>query len=139
MRPRCESGRRSWSRSASRPSASATIDVSDFSSAGLERQVERLRELAGARFASLELHALVQWHDVTADRRSAAERAASAVELQLEAVLDSPYFLLGTADEIAARLRDHHERFGISRWTVFADRPDLARAEALVPVLERLA
>jgi probable F420-dependent oxidoreductase len=110
----------------------------DFTLAGLERQVERLRDLAGGRFGQLELHTLVQWHDVTDDRRAAAERAAAALELPLESVLDSPYVLLGTADEIADRLREHHERFGIARWVIFSDRPDLAPAESLVPVLERL-
>jgi probable F420-dependent oxidoreductase len=111
----------------------------DFSTAGLERQVARLRELAGTRFAEIELHTLVQWHDVTGDREAAAERAAAALELPLEIVLDSPYVLLGTADEIAARLHDHSERFGVTRSVIFADRPDLAPAESLEPVLERLA
>ena len=48
------------------------------------------------------------------------------------------YVLLGTAAEIAAQLREHHERFGITRWVVFGDRPGLAPAEELVPVLELL-
>lgn len=116
----------------------ANHDHSEFTTAGLERQLERLRELAGDRFAEIELHTLVQWHELTHDRRSAAERAAAGLDLPVEAVLDSPYALLGTADEIAATLREHHERLGITRWVVFADRPDLAPAEALVPVLERL-
>jgi probable F420-dependent oxidoreductase len=114
-------------------------DMSDFSTAGLERQVDRLRELAGPRFSQLELHALVQWHEVTGDRRAAAERAAPQLEVSPEVALDSPYVLLGTPEEIAAQLREHHDRFGITRWTVFGDRPDLPPAEALVPVLERLA
>lgn len=113
-------------------------DVADFSTAGLERQVARLRELAGDRFSDIELHTLVQWHDVTGDREAAAGRAAAALELPVEIVLDSPYVLLGTADEIAAQLHEQHRRFGLTRWVIFADRPDLAPAESLVPVLELL-
>ena len=116
----------------------ASSDHGDFSTAGVARQIDRLRELAGARFEEIELHTLVQWHDVTDERNAAAARAAAALELPVEVVLDSPYALLGTADEIAATLREHRERLGITRWVVFADRPDLAPAEALVPVLERL-
>ena len=117
----------------------AGIDASDFSSDGVERQVARLRELAGARFSQLELHALVQWHELTTDRRAAAERAAPQLEVPVDVALDSPYVLLGTPEEIAAQLREHHDRLGITRWTVFGDRPDLPFAETLVPVLEALA
>jgi probable F420-dependent oxidoreductase len=117
----------------------AASDTSDFSTAALARQLVRLRELAGPRFSRLELHALVQWHEVTHDRRGAAERAAPSLEVPVDVALDSPYVLLGTPDEIAAQLRDHHRRFGITRWTVFGDRPDLAPAETLVPLLELLA
>ncbi len=55
-----------------------------------------------------------------------------------EVVLDSPYVLIGTPDEIAAQLRSHHDRFGITRWTIVADRPDLQPAEGLVPVIRLL-
>ncbi len=85
------------------------------------------------------MHVLVQWHEVTSDRRPAAERAARALEVSADVALDSPYALLGTPDEIATQVREHHDRFGITRWTVFADRPDLQPAEALAPVRELLA
>ena len=86
----------------------------------------------------MELHALVQWHALTGDRRAAAQRAAPLIEAPVEDVLDSPYVLLGTAAEIAAQLREQHARLGITRWVVFGVRPDLAPAEELVPVLELL-
>jgi probable F420-dependent oxidoreductase len=114
-------------------------EASDFSTAGLERQVERLRELAGPRFDRLELHALVQWHEVTDDRASAAERAGPSLDVPAEIGLDSPYVLIGAAEEIAAQLHGLRERLGLTRWTVFGDRPDLQPADALVPVLELLA
>jgi alkanesulfonate monooxygenase SsuD/methylene tetrahydromethanopterin reductase-like flavin-dependent oxidoreductase (luciferase family) len=75
---------------------------------------------------------------VTDDRRAAAERAAAAMAVPLDVALDSPYALLGTPAEIATQLREDHDRFGITRWTVFADRPEVQPAEALSPVLELL-
>jgi probable F420-dependent oxidoreductase len=119
-------------------SANSRFEGSDYASAAVERQVGLFRELAGERSARIELQILVQWHEVTDDRLSAAKRAAPALEVPVDVVLDSPYVLLGTAAEIAKQIREHHARFGLTRWTVFADRPDLQRAEELVPVLELL-
>lgn len=114
------------------------VSTQDFGRSGLERQIARLRELAGERFSELELHVLVQWHDFTTDREAAAARAASEVEVPEEVVLDSPYVLLGTPDEIAEQIDADARRFGISRWTVFGDRPGLAPTEAFIPVLDLL-
>ena len=114
------------------------VDMSDFGSAVLQRQTTTLGELAGGRGSQLERHVLVQWHELTNDRQAAAERAAVGLDVSPETVLDSPYVLIGTPEEIAAQLRDHHRRFGIVRWTVFGDRPDLSPAKSLVPVLALL-
>jgi len=114
------------------------VSTADFDRFGLERQIVRLQELAGQRFAELELHVLVQWHDFTPDREAAAARAAPEVEAPEDVVLDSPYVLLGTPDEIAEQIEADARRFGISRWTVFGDRPGLAPAEAFIPVLDLL-
>lgn len=75
---------------------------------------------------------------MTNDRTAAAQRATKALGVATEVVLDSPYVLIGTPDEIAAQLRSHHDRFGITRWTIVADRPDLQPAEGLVPVIRLL-
>jgi hypothetical protein len=53
-------------------------------------------------------------------------------------VLDSPYVLIGDPGEIAAQLHDHHARFGITRFSIFADRPDLQPGEELAAVLREL-
>jgi probable F420-dependent oxidoreductase len=113
-------------------------DLSDFSTAALDRQVNALSGFGRDVDRPLEHHVLVQWHKVTTERRVAAEEAAEAMEVAPEIVLDSPYALIGTPDEIAAQLHSHHDRFGITRWTIFADRPDLQPAEELVPVIRLL-
>ena len=111
----------------------------DFTSAGLARLVERLRELAGPRLGGLGLHVLVQWHEVTDDLDGAAARAADALEIDEATARDSPYVLLGSAPQITERIRGLNERFGITRWTVFGNHPQLPPGETFVPVLERLA
>jgi hypothetical protein len=112
--------------------------MSDFSSAALERQIQALADLGRDVDGRLQHHVLVQWHDVTREREVAAQHAAKALDVPPEIVLDSPYVLIGTPDEIAIQLRSHNERFGITRWTIFADRPDLQPAEALTPVIRLL-
>jgi probable F420-dependent oxidoreductase len=114
-------------------------DMTDFSADALERQVHSLaaapREVAG----DLERHVLVQWHEVTDDRQGAAERAATHIGVPVEVILDSPYVVIGSVDEIAAQLHSHADRFGIVRWTIFADHPELQPGEAFAPVITALA
>jgi probable F420-dependent oxidoreductase len=114
------------------------IDASSITCAGLDAQVARLRELTADRAEPLQLQALVQSVELTTHRDAALERVASALELPLEWVADSPYVLAGTADEIATTLREHHERFGITRWTLFVDKPGAPSIEELAAVAERV-
>ena len=114
-------------------------DMSDFGVEALDRQVTALGVMRRDVEGELERHVLVQWHEVTDDRRRAGERAAESLGLPVEIVLGSPYVLIGSPDEIAAQIHDHHDTFGIARWTVFADRPELPPAEALGPVLSILS
>ncbi len=114
---------------------SSVPGTSDYSALAVERQVARIRELAPR---AVELHVLVQWHEVTNDRRAARRRAAAALEVSEDVVLDSPYALIGSHEEIEGALRGWYEHLGLSRFTVFADRPDLQPADVLAPVLERL-
>jgi probable F420-dependent oxidoreductase len=113
-------------------------DLSDFSTGALDRQLHALGGLERDVGGELERHVLVQWHHVTNDREEAAEQAAKTLGVPPSVALDSPYVLIGSPAEIAAQLLDHHARFGITRWTVFADRPDLQRGEELAPVFGEL-
>lgn len=122
------------------PKRGGTVeDLSDFSTGALERQLQAVQASERGVEGELERHVLVQWHHVTADRQEAAEQAAKTLGVPPGVVLDSPYVLIGSPTEIAAQLRDHNERFGISRWTIFADRPDLQPGEQLAPVLREVA
>ncbi len=112
----------------------AGLDLSDLSSAALDEKVAWVRAAAGARFESLELNTLIQSVVVTAERARAAEPLAHALGITPEAVLDTPYGLIGSPAEIEAQLRERRERFGISYYVVFE-----RDMEAFAPIAARLA
>ncbi len=124
---------------------SPTVDGSGvrlerFTSRGLEQRVALVREAAGERFDSLELNALLQRVQVTTDRRAAAQAMAGRVGVEVHDILDSPFILLGTHDQMAEQLIERRERFGISYWVTFGERPGSEQTlDTLAPVIERLA
>jgi probable F420-dependent oxidoreductase len=112
-----------------------------------DERVGFARACAGARAGQIEWHLLVQAVIVTDDRRAAAaglvaERRRMAAGqgsdpdqsvLSVEEALQTPYLLIGTADEIAGQLRASRARWGFSYVTVHE--PFMP---ALAPVIERL-
>lgn len=104
-------------------------DPSGFLPAAIDQRIALIRETAGERFASIELNALVQAVIVTADRAGTAEKLSPRFGLPVEAILDTPYLLIGTHEEMAAQLRVHRERWGFSYFSTF-----WPNAEALAPV-----
>lgn len=112
----------------------SSLDRSDFGDAALRQKIDWVRAAAGARVGSLELNALIQAVAVSDQRTAAADQLAARFRVGRELVLETPYVLIGTIDEICETLRQRRERYGISYLTVF-DR-DL---EAFAPVVKRLA
>ena len=111
------------------------LDRADFSEAATRQKLSWVREAAGDRLASLELHTLIQAVVVTADHADAVNQLAARFSgLARDVILDSPYVLLGTVDEICATLRRRRDEYGISYVTVF-DRD----AEAFAPAVAHLA
>ena len=97
--------------------------------------MQLVREVAGERYAQLELNALVQRVVVTDDRRRAAEELASRwTQLSPEEILQSPYVLIGTVDQIIEDLQARLKRWGISYYVIFEPYVD-----ALAAVFARLA
>jgi probable F420-dependent oxidoreductase len=119
----------------------ASSAITHFTAEGLEERIGLVRERAGARFDSLQLHALVQHVQFTDDRvRAAGDLAARFGDgLTADQVLGSPFVLIGTREQMADALRQRRERFGVSYWTVFARLPgrelDL---DAFAPVIAAL-
>jgi probable F420-dependent oxidoreductase len=108
-------------------------DLSAFTAEGIETKLALIRESAHDRLAEVELNALVQGVVVTDDRRGAAEEMALRRRLSAEEILDSPFLLIGTHDQMAEALVGRRERYGISYWVVFEQ-----AMEALAPVVKRL-
>ena len=94
-----------------------------------------MRASAGERYEHLELNALVQRVVVTDDRhRTAQELATRWPALSAHDLLESPYLLIGTVDQMVEDLRARRDLWGISYYTTFEPYLD-----ALAPVVNRLA
>jgi probable F420-dependent oxidoreductase len=110
-------------------------ELSGFRAAAVDERVRLVSAAAGARAGGLELNALVQRVILTGDRRGAATALGQRwTALTPDDILDSPFALLGSVDEIVAQLVTRRERWGISYYIVFDDVADL-----FAPVVERLA
>ena len=103
---------------------------------GVDERVQLVREAAGGeRFARLELNALVQRVIVTDDRQQAAEELTSRwTSLTPEEILETPYLLIGTVDQMVEALQERRDRWGFSYIVVHEWSLD-----ALAPVVARLA
>jgi probable F420-dependent oxidoreductase len=110
------------------------LDLTDLSDAATREKLEWVRSAAGDRFDSLEINALIQAVAVAEPPPAAADRLAARFKVTRDVVLETPYALLGTIDEICATLRQRRERYGISYLTVFE-----RDMEAFAPVVARLA
>jgi probable F420-dependent oxidoreductase len=116
------------------------VELTHFDAAGLENRISVVRDAAGDRFDAIELNALIQFVVATDDREaSAAELAAAFGGISPEFVLDSPFVLLGTHEQMAEALVERQHRFGVSYWTVFDEwvgresaMPDFAKVIALL-------
>ena len=119
-----------------RKGGAAPPELSGWRASGVDARVRLVREAAGdARYARLELNALVQQVVVTDDRRQAAEELARRwMQLTPDEILQSPYVLIGTVDQMVEDLRAYRDRWGISYYVVHEPYMD-----AFAPVVARLA
>jgi alkanesulfonate monooxygenase SsuD/methylene tetrahydromethanopterin reductase-like flavin-dependent oxidoreductase (luciferase family) len=113
-------------------------DLMDATGEALEQKITWVREAAGARFADLELGILVAQVFTTEDREQAAHLLATTLaagyHVSTDQILQAPYLLIGSIDQICEDLQVRRERFGISYITVFEH-----SLEVLAPVVARLA
>jgi probable F420-dependent oxidoreductase len=118
----------------------ADQNVTDATADATDRKLEWIRDAAGARFDELELSIVAPFVVITDDRVGLAESIAAGLDAPdgadtgPDAVLASPYVLLGTADEIADTLRERRERWGLSYYVCNDDSID-----AFAPIVEQLA
>jgi probable F420-dependent oxidoreductase len=116
------------------------VELTHFDAAGLQDRIAVVRDAAGDRFDAIELNALIQFVVHTNDpKASAAELAATVGGVTPEFVLESPFILLGTHEQMAETLKQRQQQFGVSYWTVFDEwvgresaMPDIAKVIALL-------
>jgi probable F420-dependent oxidoreductase len=112
------------------------IDLSAWKMSGVDERVRLVRESAGEdRYARLELNVLVQRVVVTDHRRRTAEELTSRwTQLSADEILQSPFVLIGTVDQLVDDLNARRERWGISSYVVFEN-----YMEVFASVVARLA
>ncbi|GAA4639959.1 TIGR03621 family F420-dependent LLM class oxidoreductase [Actinoallomurus vinaceus] len=100
-----------------------------------DERVRYARECAGERADEVEWQVLVQIVLETKDRRAAAEELSERFGRALSAgeILETPFVLIGTVDEMAERILRYRERFGFTYYTVHG-----SYMEAFAPVIERV-
>ena len=110
-------------------------DMSGWKVAGIDERMRVVREAAGPRFDRLELSAQIQRVIVTENRRETAEELQKTwKQLSVEEILEAPFVLLGTVDEMVEALQARRDRWGISFFVTFEQ-----YLETLAPVVARLA
>jgi probable F420-dependent oxidoreductase len=111
-------------------------DLSGWKVSSVDQRVRLVREVAGEeRYARLELNALVQRVIVTDDRRRAAEELTNRwTQLDADEILQSPYVLIGTVEQMIEDLQARRERWDISYYVIHEPYVD-----DFAPVVARLA
>ena len=119
-----------------RNGGAAPPDLSGWRMSSVDERIRLIRQVAGEeRDSRYEINALVQRAIVTNDRRAAAEELRSrAPDLTTDEILQCPYVLIGTIEQIVEDLQARRERWGISNYTVQGPYLD-----ALAPVVAHLA
>ena len=119
-----------------RAGGAAPPDLSGWRVSSVDERIQLLQEVAGdEQYARLEINALVQRVIVTNDRRKAAEELTSRwTQLSADELLQSPYVLIGTIEQIAEDLQVRRQRWGISYYTVHEPYMD-----TFAPIIAQLA
>lgn len=102
--------------------------------AATKEKLEWVREAAGDRLSSIELHTNLTNVFVTDERGPTMEKLARGYGLENpQDALDIPHVVIGTPAQCAEQLLQRREETGISHYTVFA-----ANLDAFAPVLGML-
>lgn len=88
--------------------------VADLTRGSVERKLEGLRRETGARLAQVELNIFIVDAGVTDAPRSLFDAVATRMKGAAAQIVDSPFFLYGSAADLARQLLERRERFGIS-------------------------
>jgi probable F420-dependent oxidoreductase len=90
------------------------LDMDDAAPEALQQKISWIREAAGSRFAELELNIVLMDVQVTNARDQAQQTLAERYGTSAQAIQDSPFFLIGTLEQIREKLWQVREQFGFS-------------------------
>jgi probable F420-dependent oxidoreductase len=130
---------------ATRATPDGLFDVSNMTVGAVENKLRWIREAAGDRFSEIELNMTIRELHIVDDRQAAARsilegwrtpggRMARTDELSEGDILESPYFALGTEDQIVEQIIANRERWGFSY--IQAEGRDV---DTFAPIMARLA
>jgi probable F420-dependent oxidoreductase len=114
------------------PPRGRPVQLSGFAADDFAQRIAWVRSAAGERLP--ELNVLVQHVVVSDSPRKAAQELGSRFRLPPDAVLDSPFLLVGTTDHLVETLQARRERWGVSYVVIFE-----RSIEDFAPVVARLA
>ena len=90
----------------------------DSTAERMDEKFDWICDSAGDRFGDLVFHAWLQVARVTDDAEKAVAPLTERFRGNVEDVLASPVVLVGTVDEILARLRERRDRWGFTYYTI---------------------
>lgn len=100
----------------------------------IDEKFALIREAAGPRYDDLIFHGWLKWAQITDEPQGLAEAISAELGTDPAVVLTTPFILIGSAEEIADRVRERYERWGYSYYTL-----QQPAALDFAPVLELLA
>jgi probable F420-dependent oxidoreductase len=110
-----------------------SLDIQDALAPALAEKLTWVRQAAGPRFASLELNLIVLEVILTDKRQQALTEVAARYGLSEQEVATTPYFLIGSSEEICTQLLHYRQQYYISYWVIWEE-----YMEALAPVIALL-
>lgn len=99
-----------------------------------EQKIQWIRDGAGDRFDDIELEIAAYFTVVTPETEATLAKMAPMFGMTPETMAEHPHVLIGSVEEIADRLVERRERFGIS-YVSFGT----SNMEAIAPVVSRLS
>lgn len=85
----------------------------------INQKIEWIKQAAGNRYNDLEIHIQTWAVMITDDREGSAKLLGKQFPLPPEILLNLPYLLIGSADEIIEQIEKYRESYGISYYSIF--------------------
>jgi probable F420-dependent oxidoreductase len=100
--------------------ADTSVQLTHFTLAGLSDRVDLVRHASGPRFGDIELNVLVQRVELTDDPEAVAAPLVGRFDgATIDDVVDSPFLLIGTVDDLVAKLHRLRSELGITYFACF--------------------